>query len=539
VLLGCASFTLAFFLPIYTDEIVWKAYHGRMWYDDFQSIGSFLTCGAYAFPTPLLLVPFRLIDTAIYEELTQPLAIRAIGLALAATWGGLVWWLLGPPLGKMMSKWGVAAAIIAFHTLGVMPFLLVLNRPEQVLLIAMTLFTIPLLQDQTFRKRGLFGEIAAAFGFVLFCGYVLAAHPLAIFMIPLMLIFLVRFLAMRSTITLGAVAIVAIGATAFLDWTQRWKCGDPKLELVFVRDSIVSAMQAGKLGPYLEMWLQRCWSDFKTLFYLSEFLFKSHYTAGLLPGVPKAIWLPLSTVTFLLFAFVLLSGAWAFALVVADFTRARRGLVPLLTLGWMWAFYACSVLARLVRNDYQAELMEPLMVLMAGGSLWVARDLIIERLGARRSRNMARGTFAALIGVSVLSQVALLAYYTPYAFGSWTDPGYTSEQKYSVTGFGYDSLRPKILETAALCNIDPSRHPRHLVVDELTYFTLQAAREPFFATYLEDGHGHWGAGIADIRSLLESWDSAGMVIGCQWVPRKLQSEAVRNGEFCCLRGFGQ
>jgi len=536
-LLAFASFTVAFFLPIYTDEIVWKAYQDRMWYDGFQSTGSFLTCGAHSFRTPLLLAPFRLLDTAVYEELDQPLGIRAIGVGLALAWGFITWLLLRCSVGRTISPGTIATGVIAFSTVGIMPFLLVLNRPEQVLLIAITLLTIPLLQDESPTKRSLPTEIAAALGFVFFCGYVLAAHQLGILTIPLMLLFLVRFFPRKSIVGLSAVAVVVIGVTAFLDWNRRWQCGDPSLKLTFFKDNIMFAVQSGELRHYLRMWLELLWTDFAPFSYLSEFLFKRHYTSPLLPGAPDIVRISLSMGIFVLFAFILSVGACAFGLLMRNSVRTRRGVVPLLTLGWIWGFYIFAVFARLVRNEYQAELIEPVMVLMALASLWLARGLIVGRFGASRSLMVARGTFAALIGLSILSQLALLAIYTPYAFGSWSDPGYPSELKYSISGFGYERLRPKILETAALCDIDPNRHPQHVVVDELTYFALEPAYQPFFATYLHESN--WGENISDIRGLLDSWNSAGMIVGCQWVPHKLRSEAIENGQFCCLRKFAR
>jgi hypothetical protein len=175
------------------------------------------------------------------------------------------------------------------------------------------------------------------------------------------------------------------------------------------------------------------------------------------------------------------------------------------------------------------------MVLVSLGSIWVARDIISERLGAFRVRRFARFGFAALIGISILNQVALLAVYSQSAVGAWTDPGYPRGQIYSFTAFGYDGLRPKILETAARCGIDPASHPRHLVVDGLTYFALDSSYQPIFMTYIDERG--WGKKIADIGGLLAKLHSEGMVAGCEWIPSKLRSKAVENGQFCCLPAF--
>ena len=102
-----------------------------MWYDGFQSTGSFLTCGAYSFDTPLVLAPFRLLDTAVYEDLAQPLAIRAIGVGFALVWGFIAWLLLRGSVGRMISPGIIATGLLAFSTVGIMPVLLVLTMIEQ------------------------------------------------------------------------------------------------------------------------------------------------------------------------------------------------------------------------------------------------------------------------------------------------------------------------------------------------------------------------------------------------------------------------
>src|SRR5262245_11070533 len=129
--LALASFALSLFLPVYTDEIMWKAMQSRMGYDDFHSIGLLVTCDVHEIPTPRLLQPFRLIDTAIYQDISQPFLIRVIGEIFAVVWGFLAWILLRRALAPAISSGVIALGVVSFATLGVMPFLLVSSGPEQ------------------------------------------------------------------------------------------------------------------------------------------------------------------------------------------------------------------------------------------------------------------------------------------------------------------------------------------------------------------------------------------------------------------------
>jgi hypothetical protein len=140
-----------------------------------------------------------------------------------------------------------------------------------------------------------------------------------------------------------------------------------------------------------------------------------------------------------------------------------------------------------------------------------------------------------LLLLSIVSQVALVAGYSRNVAGSWITPGYPKDQKWSVANFGYGGLKAKILDTAAMCGIEAQNHPHHLVVDELTYFALRQAHQPFLMTYLDEDL--WGGGIHDVRTVLTQQHSAGMVVGCQWVPSSLRTEAIVNGGFCCIPSF--
>ena len=536
VVLAAATFGLSFFVPIYTDEITWKVLQGSMGSDEFETVNIQPTCGTPTFRVPLLLIPFRFIDTALYQHLAEPLTIRIIGVALAVGWGFLTWLLLRRMLGSAIPAWITGTIIIAFSTLGVMPFLLVLNRPEQVLLIAMTAFLIPLIADwRAPHQRPPLFDGAVALALVAASGYVLASHPRAILALPLILLFIVHALSNRTTAVIAGAAVLLIGLIASANWGLRLQCNDPARADAFMRESILWAAQNGKLVAYLQTWWETAQTYGGAFLYLSQFQFSDSYTSQILPGAPAIIAMPLSAITILLFALMLCAGVLAFLLVIMHPGGFRQHLVSLSALAFFWAFYVMSIAARITKNTYEVSLMEPLMVLGSLGSLWVARNIMGERLGATRVRQFARLGFAALIGTSILNQVTLLTVYSRHAFDGWTDPGYARGQKYSITGFGFDALRPRILETAAMCGIDPATHPRHLVVDELTYFALEPSYQPIFMTYLdEDG---WGRNITDIRALLAELNSDGMVVGCKWIPSKLRSKAIENGKFCCLPAF--
>jgi hypothetical protein len=533
VALCAASFALALFVPIYSDEIVWKAMQGRMGYDHFHNAGNLLNCPIHEIPTPLLLRPFYLVDTALYQDLPHPLLLRVMGAGLALAWGVTAWTLLKRLLAPTIPPGIVALLILAFSTLGIMPFLLALNRPEQPLLIAVTALVIPLLADPARPRRALWADIAVAGALAAACGYVLASHPRGLMAAPLMLLFIACFVSRRSLAAVCCAAILVIAKVALDNWGTRPLCMDPRLRLQNILDNIVLAVREHELGYYMSVLLKKL--PHPDFFYLTQFQLKRDYTSHLIPGASIEVEHTIGLVTALAFAFLLILGVASFVIAARRYLKTRQGLVPLAALGLVWAICFFSMIARTTKATYEASFMEPILVLASLLSLWLARDPIMAWIGAARTARLARLALGCLIVLSAANQIALLATYIPHARGSWTDPGYPKGQPFSISAFGFGAMQEKIRKTAALCGIDPEKNPNRLVVDELTFFPMKKAYAPFFGTYIDQRS--WGKSVTDIRGSLTRWRSDGMILGCQWVPPSLRQAAIRNGPFCCLPAF--
>jgi len=270
-------------------------------------------------------------------------------------------------------------------------------------------------------------------------------------------------------------------------------------------------------------------------FFLSEIGFLSYHTSYIIPGYPwHWVGFPLTLAVAVFVGVIATCGFCAFLILLIETLRQHRVSIQASALASVWALLFVSLFARAWRSDYEETLVEPLLGLVSILSMWVARDPIRRWLGAVYFRRITHSAFRILLLLSIVSQVALIAGYSRHALGSWVTPGYPKGQKWSVANFGYGELRSQIMETAATCGINPN-HAHHLVVDELTYFALRQAHQPFLMTYLDENL--WGWSINDVRALLTREQSAGMVVGCQWVPSTLRTEVTVNGPFCCIPAF--
>jgi len=533
--LTAATFAVAAFLPVYTDEIVWKLLQGRYFYDGGRAGVAFATCGVRSVALPWLLTPFRMFDSLIYENISGPAMVRAIGIAQAGAAGLLIWYGLHRALHRVCSGRLLLCLVLAVLTLGIMPFLLILNRPEQVMLIGMVLFAIPPLLMPASPPRAIWADMGLGALLALFCGYFFSAHPRAVFALPLVLVCIHHIFTRRWVAVLVGVLVSIFCGVALLDWAGRTKCADPLIAYALALDSSLDAILQGEFTRFLLYFTWRFLRDPAKFLYFSVLRMDQISTENMIPPGTTVWALAASVLAEAVLAGLMLAGGVAFWLLARRAWRRWRVTTAEVALACVWAFYGWAVLARATKASYEAALIEPVMAIAALGSLWVARRRLVRLFGARGVRRAGALGFAVLIGVSVFSQTVLIGTYLPAARGAWAVGGYPVGQKFSVSTADYAVLRQKILATARRCGIEPVNTTRHPVLDELTVFAMQPVYLPIIATYIDEQG--WGKGIRDYRAFLAGVGSDGMVVGCQWVPEQLRGDAIQDGAFCCLPSF--
>ncbi len=538
VLFGAVlSFAVAFFLPVYTDELGWKLIEGRMYLDGLQSVKLLPQCGNYAVPIPRLLLPFRYLDSLLYERVDDPIFIRVSGFLLGLAQLCIAWVIVSRILRRAITRWTSAVLVLSFATIGIMPFLLVMNRPEQILSTAILILALPLIFDASPPRLGVLLDILQGLIVTLFCGFVISEHPRGLFVLPLMLLFLFRFSSRQIIAWAGAVCISVIGFAALGNWSALSACSDPSVHRILMLENITIAEADHQLLAYLRALLSEDVHEPLRALYIKQFQFNYYFTSDMIP--PASGWLAWTVrkITSAAFVGLFMAGASAFILAAAGAVRSRRLDMPVAALTALWAFWAASSIARVFKADYEEAVMMPVLVLSTVGSLWVARYEISNWLGMLRFQRLCRGAFVGLIGLALVNQATLLWNYAPWVLGAWTDPGYARKQKWSIVPFGYSRLRPQIVAAGAMCGLRSHDRLHHLVVDELTYYVFRSSFQPILATYIDqDG---WGNHIVDYHRLLAGIGSQGLIARCQSIPTELRNEAKQFGQFCCLPSFSR
>ena len=135
-LLAIPTLGLSIALPLYDDEFGWKMVDGRYLRDGLVTFGNSLglTCGQLNFPVPWPLVPYRILDSWLYDSIDNPLWVRLSGILLAVLIVALIAIALQRVLSPVVGRRAVAIGVVGFATLGIFPFMLAMSRPEQLML---------------------------------------------------------------------------------------------------------------------------------------------------------------------------------------------------------------------------------------------------------------------------------------------------------------------------------------------------------------------------------------------------------------------
>jgi hypothetical protein len=528
-IVALCSVGLGLLVPIYSDEVGWR-FQARMAFDGGVDRFVAENCGLNTLAqTPVFMQPLRYATAAFNSTFADPLTIRLVGIACALTWLALLWALVGrlsrtPAEANRMRTIGFSLA-----SLGLLPFMLVISRPEQPILLALTA-AIFLATAGLNKMRAEDGTAASAIkaALVVLLGLIaLGYHLKGIIFMPI-------FLAAAVFSSHGpkgrpwriAAPLVLIGATALSVpyWIGRFRCpADPLLAEKLGRENIASVIfNADPIAPKVG----------KLLAGLNPFDY-------ILLTVPKmrnmSNWLPPQVIghgTALGWT-ILVMICWAACmlaaigvLIVVLRRRPRepgdvRRLVFALLIAATILFWS---VAQIHKNVYESALTVPLTIIVFVLAFTSIRD-------SARMLRLTRALSLTALGSAAISAVLLMAFYGPALSGIARNPGYIAAQKSSASVFGYDAIHADILATGKLCGISNDAHTKGLLVDDLTYIAYMNSWRPLHRTgILSD----WNGSISDPAAYLRAHGSSGAVIGCRYLPPALQSRARRNGPYCCL-----
>ena len=516
-------------LPVYTDEIGWRMQLRAGIDGGFDRMLSDICGPGTTAAPPLFMMPIRYVTGWLNLTFPDPFYVRIIGVSIALGWALLLRALICRLAADAGQRNILIALFFALLGMGVLPIILTMSRPDQVILLTMTAAILVAslatakAEPETQRRFAWFWPLAiAVLGVV-----AISSHLKGILITPVVLVCIALAGKGKGTVIAriaAALLFAAMSLQAASYWTQRFRCpDDPALAARLSKENIASVFARG--GDWRKEALTALKGADPNL-YIAR--------AEARPE-PTSAWLPKDRITKSAMAlrYLPMDFAWNAAMLLGLFCLVRA-----LQLRWRerridLAVAAAPVLAGLVlvwgisqrtKNDYEIVLVLPML------ALFCLLSMTAIAWTPARSRMLAIAA-ALLVAVSVIGQIDIARRYLPPLYRAAVQPGYVEGQRTSLSAYGYSSIRGQILATARQCGIGTHGRARHVLVDDASYFAMAGSWQPMH--YL-GVIGQWRGSIRDPIAYLKSRGSEGMILGCQYLEPALRRQAIRNGDFCCI-----
>lgn len=430
--LFAATFALSFFVPIYTDEITVKIARAHVILNGFQLISLFPQCGdaPFALPIPWTWIPSLLIDGLIYGNATGPISLRIVGMLMFVVWLGMVEWFMRRNLKAAINFQTIMVGLISLISLGVLPFLLVLNRPEQVLLVGITFISLLPLTIAKVQPQSDWGWALLAVIFCLVVSYIFSNHPKAFFFIPLLIVSaLYLWVASKrvwvGTILLGGLGVICYESLSF--WNQRMYCPEaPLLDVILKSHSLSIGLLFTSPLDFFHAGLDNV---IHSLNYIKNIVFQSRYQSDWLPFSVNQ---QLDKFTLLINLCVKLIYVMCFGYFFVIFVKRlpaawrerkleAQTIIPIALLFGIFStsFFMFS------KNFYESSLILPLILLFFA--------LLLPDSSAGNTRGWSHSyLFGFILIVSIASQVNLLRTFTSSLTGPWLGGGKLQSRDYRL-----------------------------------------------------------------------------------------------------------
>jgi hypothetical protein len=507
------SFFLSLFIPIYGDEFDWRLISSRL-FVDHQLVWVFPSClKGFWLEAPITWYPYLFFEGLIYQGAHDLRLLRLFGCVIF-----LIILYLNAKILKTLSGLGFPVCLLvvtSFFSLGVLPFSMVLNRPEQELnllvciaiALAITLKKGNSEFDRTPRKILLLGV------FSLIVIFMLGAHPKSIFFLPI--IASSYWLVSKSkkyTFVFLMICVVTAYQTIRL-WGARTLC-EENTWLSFRNLTLSPGQIFQDPFKFIEMFGTNLKSSF---LYIKYIYIQDQYQSNW-PAIDPEFQVTLSGSLFLV------ANISIFAMAIISFNFFILGIRRIASRkNYDYSLIFISITVSIIllsgmqsgKNFYEANWFWVLIFLLFIFSIDFNNSLI---------RKIFKHYIVPLFVIfGLLSSAVRIVQFYP-SLTSWQ----MAAKSYSLA----NSLNhKKQLKEFARDRCDINQFATGLVLETLTYPSFWEHPKPYFITFLT---GWWGTGT-NYPELIRNAHSGGMILQCPNIPPEYLKYTKRNDQnFCCV-----
>lgn len=514
---------MAFYTPIYEDEMAWKIFSNRLFVDQGKLIYLFAQCNrGYLLDMPLTWFPMQWLDSVIYGNASNPALMRILGwiwfIVLVVCWASML---------RMTSKLSTPSCILfvtAFFSFGVTPFAMVLNRPEQPLLIWLTVALLLTFWHDRHPLKTYVGKTIVTGFFALLICLIGATHPKGLFLFPL-----IAFVWWRcvkwwpASFPLFGVMIWTALETKQI-WFLRTGCEEyPGLSTMlqnltlrpnqiwlepaeFMRDALTNLLNATQYISQMQFDTQ----------YISDWLPPAGELFKRLPNVWVSqilIWLPIVVVFILMIINVAESTRQSLYARSQSKVTSKRRLPARWAIALLLSFSLLVIMGfQTAKNFYESSFIWPLILLIAIFSFQHAQQALGQKF--------VRWVLPILLIAAIISGYFRfeLFFQPALQWQSERHHDWQAEQK-SLQSFAKNQ-----------CDITPDT--KNLVLGFSNYGAFWQHQLPILLTY---SAGWWGI-EANFAQTMSKRQAGGLVAECKDLPKETQAFAKQQGHYCCVSG---
>lgn len=501
---------MIFYSPVYADEIFWKLMIARLESDQGKLVYLFAQCqeGQWI-DAPLTWYPAMFISSWLYEDASHPWILRIHGwfsfLILLGLWTHIL---------KKRAGLGLINAFLsvsAFMSVGVLPFLMVYSRPEQPLLLLISMTLLVTLFKAPSKQLNVLPSFLTMMCFALVATLLSSLHPKGMFFFPILLVLAWRQLKSWPWI---AVLVLIMGWAAY-DTLHVWQLRTTCPEFPGLMTALKAlTLRPGDLLTDPLIFIQKGLGNLLNFdAYVSSIEIQNKYISNWLPAdsigwmglnastVANALlWLPL------LIAVVVITSNWIYG-------RRPQGSIDLMLWFSMLLALVSIVVLQTQKNFYEVSLIWPLFILLTIFSF--GRPVSIS------AHTSVRTVIAILVAVALLSSVLRIERFGTVAL-EWRK---NRLQEVVLVDRQNQDLRDFALNQCSIQN-----HAQRLVLDKDTYQAFWKHQHPIFLDYAAG----WWAGESDVQETYRKRQVQGLIALCINVPEADRLVAIEYNGYCCI-----
>lgn len=521
------------FLPIYSDEVVTKFRIARLFLEEGNAVTLFPQCATTTGrAVSWMFYPAGILLSAIYAHL-EPLGLRLSGIFLSLIWFALLaYWCF-----KQTDEWRRAlnrfAGLISIASLGVLPYLWDLSRPEQFLMLAVLLLCLSALFPKKRISARAQGAVAA--GLALLLSFFFYAHPKSMFYMPFSLA-VVWFATANyhKAIRYGLLLfVVALCVEVFYYFSALGACQDaPNIQKILATNTLLPRLLFSSPIDFINAGYNNLMNFPDRV--LAHLTFNTTYQSGWLPptiGSFEALPYLNFVIYYSLGTFIVGVHILSILVFLVQLIRKQMSAPIILALLLVGSNVINAVFYN-TQNFYAGIQFVPISIIITA--------LLMHCWRSVKSSNIPTYVvYSTLLLLSMASMVTLLAFVTPgiirnSSLAQSSLPG----QPLSIPVLGTRAHLDSISKLGASCGI-PADPTKNVVVDHMTYFAFLHNKQPIHVLYISEFG--YGGDLTDGKLLpfLKGLNSPGLITRCEWVPNEFrQAQEKGNMGYCCVN-FGK